>query len=247
MGFGYIRKLFKKHSVCVTGMRGSGKDMLLANVLARMPSSTRYASNIDYRVQAEFLPLELDKLNCGCNTYADFIKGDLKPYSCPYPEDTIVILSDVGVYLPSQYCSELNRHYPYLPTQFALNRQILNAPIHLNVQNLNRCWDKLREMSDVYLYCRWCKVFGNLVFQYITEYDKASSCIDRVQPCAIKIGLFDSPDVRTSKQLYIDSFRNKYGLVKNHLLIYFNKSNYDTRHFKSLLGVTFPESEEYEN
>lgn len=244
---GYIRKLFRTRSVCVTGMKGSGKDMLVGNVLARLPESQSYAANIDYHVKAKFLPLELDKLDVGGNTYRDFISGSVKPYLSPLPDGVSIFLSDAGVYLPSQYCADLNRQYPHLPTLFALYRQTNDAHIHINTQNLNRLWDKLREQSDTYLYCRWCKVlFGGLVIQLVTEYDKAQSCIDRVKPCAIKIGLFDSPEVRTSKQLYIDSFQNSHGLVRNHLLIYWNRSKYNTRHFRDLLDTSYPSEDENE-
>lgn len=240
----YVTNLFKHHSVCVTGMKGSGKDMLLANVLARLPTSSSYASNIDYHVQATHIPLDLTALDCGGNTYADLISGDVKPYSSPLPDGVSIFISDAGVYLPSQYCAELNRKYPYLPTLFALYRQTNDAHIHINTQNLNRLWDKLREQSDVYIYCRWCKVLpGGIVIQKITEYDKAQSCIDRVKPCAIKIGFFDKPEVRTFKQLYIDSFSNTHGLVRDHLLIYRNKSKYNTRYFRDLLNTSYPEDD----
>lgn len=245
MGFGYIRKLFRTRSVCVTGMKGSGKDMLIANVLAR--SSRPYCSNMDYHTGATYYPLDLSALDCGKNSYNDLIRGDVKPYSSPIPDGCDTIISDAGVYLPSQYCNELNRAYPYLPTLFALYRQTNDAHIHINTQNLNRLWDKLREQSDCYLYCRWCKVLpGGIVIQLVTEYDRADSCIARIKPCAIAPGLFDSPEVKTSKLLYQDSFFNSHGRVKNHLLIYINRSKYDTRYFRDLLQVSYPEDDSQE-
>ena len=46
MLFQKIRKLFKKGSVCVTGLRGTGKDLLMSNVVVR--NKKPYISNIDY-------------------------------------------------------------------------------------------------------------------------------------------------------------------------------------------------------
>lgn len=241
MGFGYIQRLFRERSVCVTGMKGSGKDMLMANVLARLPSSQSYASNIDYHVKARHIPVDIRTLDAGGNTYRELMSGDVRPYASPVPDGVDIFLSDMGIYMPSQYCAELNRQYPYLPTYFALSRQ-LGQRVHCNTQNLNRLWDKLREHYDVYLYCRWCKVlpFG-WVIQLVTEYDRSQSCIDRVKPCAIKIGFLEPRDTRTQKQLYIDGFENSHGVVKNHLLIYRNKSAYNTRFFRDLLMTTYPE------
>lgn len=226
----------------MTGVKGSGKDMLFANVIARLPKGSRYASNIDYKVEAEYYPLDISALDCGKNTYKDFIENTPKHFDCPLPDGTPIFLSDAGIYLPSQYCNELNKAFPYLSTFFCLGRQLLDAPQHINVQSLNRLYDKLREHSDCYLLCRWCKVLpGGLVVQLVTEYDRYQSCLERVKPCAIKIGFLEPAETRTSKQLYIDGFENSHGLVRNHLLIYFNRSNYDTRHFKTYLGTTYPD------
>ena len=32
----------------------------------------------------------------------------------PYPDGTDIYLSDAGIYFPSQFCSELNREYPFM-------------------------------------------------------------------------------------------------------------------------------------
>ena len=47
-----LKKLYKRYfkvgNVCVTGLRGRGKDMLFANVVSR--STRQYISNIDYQM-----------------------------------------------------------------------------------------------------------------------------------------------------------------------------------------------------
>ena len=50
--------MFRDGNVCVTGLRGRGKDMLVANVVLRRKAQRKplpYVSNVDYG--ADFLPL----------------------------------------------------------------------------------------------------------------------------------------------------------------------------------------------
>lgn len=246
MGIGTIKKLYENHSVSVCGMKGTGKDLLTANIVARR--NKPYVSNIDYCCCAVFSPLNFDDLKLGENTYKEFISGDLKPFITHLQEGEDIYISDCGVYFPAQYCNELNRDFKFFPNLFALIRHTHNARIHTNAQNFNRVWDKIREQSDVYLLCRWCKVFfGKLVIQLVTEYDRVESCIARIQPCAIQSSIFDSPETKKTVQMYRDNFFNAHGLVRNHLLIYWNKSSYDTRHFKRLLNTTILERRKKEN
>lgn len=238
MGIGSIVRLFERGSVCVTGQRGSGKDLLIANVVVRRGEA--YASNVNYG--GDFSTLDLSALDCGKNTYDDFIKGTLKPYKHPYKRGADIYISDIGVYLPSQYCNELNKKYPYLPTYFALSRQVSGNNVHFNVQNLNRAWDKIREQSETYLKCNWCKVICGIVLQSVTIYDKAQSCQDRVRPCRVTQPLLCSGELRTQIDIYRDSFYNKHGTVKNKLLIYRNKSTYDTLIFEKELNVSYAQN-----
>lgn len=233
MGFKAIRKYFKRGNVCVTGLRGRGKDMLIANVVAR--NNKPYISNIDYTHDARFNSLDLSTLDCGGNTYKEFISGVVKPYNFPYEDGTDVYISDVGVYFPSQYCNELNRDYKHFPVYMALSRQLSANNVHINVQNLNRAWDKIREQSDTYIYCRWCYVLFGFVFQFVTVYEKYETCLARMQVPRVRVPLFNR-QARMQARIYLDQFRNTHGEIKNHLLIYRNKSEYDTRYFKKLLG-----------
>lgn len=232
MALGYFIKLFRKGNVCVTGLKGTGKDMLIANVVARRREP--YVSNVDYTSNDLFTPLDVNALDMGGNTYKNFVNGDVKPYHCPYKDKTDIYISDVGVYFPSQYCNELNRDYKNIPMYMALSRQINDASVHVNVQNLNRCWDKLREMSDTFIYCRWCKVFFGIVVQVVTEYEKYETCLARMAEPKISVPLFNRT-ARTNAKIYLDQFRNTHGKIKTRLLIYRNKSNYNTRVFKEML------------
>ena len=96
-----IIRLFEKGNVCVVGLRGCGKDMLFANVVARrkMP----YISNTDYCCEkSSYLKLKFDNLNIK-NNYENFISGDIIPYDYPYPEQADVYIADCGIYFGFKY------------------------------------------------------------------------------------------------------------------------------------------------
>lgn len=228
-----IVKLYEKHAVSVSGMIGSGKDMLTANVIERR--RLPHVSNCPYN--ALTMPYQYDAITCGENSYKSFVEGSLKKYEFPYFDGCDIYLSDCGVYFPSQFCNELNRDYKYLPTFMALSRQLGKCHVHFNAQNLNRVWDKIREMADVYIRCKRCIVLfgGRLVIQSITIYDKYQSCVDRLEPCRIKKPLICNKDRRLQIDMYKDNFYNSHGTVKNAVLVYWNKSKYDTRFFKTML------------
>lgn len=250
MGLKKIIKEFEKGNVCVVGLRGCGKDMLFANVIARR--KLPYVSNTNYYCKhSPYMKLVFDKLNVK-NNYKNFINDNIIPYDYPYIEGCDIYISDCGIYLPSQYCNELNKLYPEFPTFYALSRQIADNNVHFNVQNLNRVWDKLREQSDIYIMANSCKVFkgripiigrlfNGLVFQTVTTYDKYQSCVDRVEPYKpAPVPLFASKELKAQIQRSNEEakrrYREVYGNVKRRLLIYRNKSKYDTRLFKGVLS-----------
>lgn len=231
-GIRFVIRRFARGNVIVTGLRGRGKDLLTANVVCRR--DLPYISNIDYG--GKHIPLDFKDINVGENSYKNFIDGNVKQYVFPYPKGTDVYISDAGIYLPSQYCNQLNNAYPYLPVYFALSRHTSRANVHTNVQSLGRCWDKCREQSDCFITCNWCKVlpFG-FVLQIVTTYDNAEACNARIKPCRIRVPLFNSV-ARMQAKTYRDNFFNQHGQVTRFLLIYRNKSTYDTHHFEHLLA-----------
>lgn len=228
-----ILKLFRAGNVCVCGLRGRGKDMLMSNVVVRrdMP----YVSNVDYGGDH----IDFDPLNyaCGGNTFEEFINGDLNPYVYPHEDGTDIYVSDAGVYFPSQYCKELNKRYGFLSTFMALSRHLGECNFHFNVQNLNRVWDKIREQSDIYIMCNRCIVlFGKLVVQKVTVYEKYESAVDRVPPYRAPNIRMNS-DRKLSLSMEKQRYRTAHGEIKPMLLMYVNRSNYDTRVFKHMLEM----------
>lgn len=225
-----IKRMFKNGNVCVTGLRGKGKDLLFGNVIARR--NEPYVSNLDYGYQ--FQEADFKLLDCGGNVYYNFIEGNIQFYEFPYIDGSDVYVSDAGIYFPSQYCNELNKKYGSMPTYQALSRQVSHNNFHVNAQNLNRVWDKIREQSDTYIRCTRCIYLFGLVIQFITIYDKAESCVNRVRPCRVHVPFFNR-EARVNAQIYRDNFYNTHGNVTNHMLIYRNKSKHDTYYFEKLL------------
>lgn len=226
-----IIRMFDTGNVCVCGLRGCGKDMLMSNVVIRR--KLPYVSNVDYGgLRHPFVPLQYD---CGRNTYREFIEGSVYPYTYPWADGTDLYISDAGVYFPSQYCNELNRDYGFFATFMALSRHLGECNVHFNVQNLNRCWDKIREQSDLYIMCNWCKVlFHRIVIQRVTLYEKYDSAVGRVPPFRLSKPWFNA-DRRFQWQSQKQQYDISYGQIRSGVLIYRHRSNYDTRVFKEIL------------
>lgn len=226
-----IIKLFQSGNVCVCGLRGRGKDMLMSNVAIRrnMP----YISNVDYGgTWAKFFPSDFD---CGMNTYGNFLNNNIQPYIYPFPDGTDLYISDAGVYFPAQNCKELNKHFGYFSTFWALSRHLGECNVHFNSQNLNRVWDKIREQSDIYIMCNWCRVlFGRFVIQRVTIYEKYQSAVDRVPPYKLP-RLRMNADRKCNVAMEKQRYRTTYGDIKCRTLFYRNRSSYDTRIFKTIL------------
>lgn len=234
MRFKKIIRLFEDGNVSVCGMRGRGKDLLIANVISRRKEMP-YVSNIDYGGQ--FNKYEYDKLDV-CNGYDNFIMGNVNKYVYPYPDETDVYLSDAGIYYPSQYCNELNKKYPSVPVFMAISRHVGKCNFHFNAQNLNRVWDKIREQSDTYILCRRCIYipFVNIVLQWVTVYDRYQSAVDRQKPLLLPIPFFATKQTKQQAKIALANYEATHGVIKNGFLLYKNNSKYDTRCFKEMLA-----------
>lgn len=227
-----IKKYFSSGNVCVCGLRGRGKDMLFANIILRR--KLPYVSNTDYGGEwFKFVPQDFD---CGGNTYKNFLDGNVIPYTYPFDDKVDIYVADCGVYFPSQYCGDLNKNYGYFATFMALSRHLGDCNLHFNVQNLNRVWDKIREQSDVYLMCNWCKVlFGKIVIQKVTAYEFYESAVRRVPKFRLPKPFFNFSRRFEWKKEKIH-YDVQYGSIRPHLLIYWNRSKYNTRIFKEVLA-----------
>lgn len=231
MGIKRIKKLFERYSVAVCGQKGSGKDVLFGNVIARR--KLPYVSNTNYGGQ--YIPFDANALMCGGNTYMNFLKGNIKAYSYPYKDKTDIYLADVGVYFPSQYCNELNKNFPQIPVFEALSRHLGDAKLHYNVQAINRSWDKIREQCDIYIQCIRCIFIGQLVIQKVRVYEKYSSAADKVLPWRLRLPLLANKEMRLHYELQKQQYENAHGKIRDYILIYINRSKHDTRSFRTML------------
>lgn len=235
-----IVRLFSDTSVCVGGARGSGKDLLFNHVVESRKAS--YISNMVYGGTSDVksvssvkssdfvrIPFEPSvQWSLGGNVCRDFIEGDIKSYKYPFPDGIDYYISDGGVYFPSQEFSSLNKKYPSFPLFQALVRHLGDCNIHVNVQAFGRLWDKLREQFEYYILCRSSRVlFGHIVFQRLTVYERYQSAVDKVP--AFKRG------IGKKSRLQYQDLLCKYGLCRNYTLVYIMKHKYDSRRFKSIL------------
>ena len=245
-----------RHNVMITGEKGSGKDVLTGNIIARIKRC--YISNLDYTADDRYIPLDLTLFDVGGNNFENFITGDIKKYVYPYDDGINVYISDAGNYFPSQYDSLLDKKYGYFATWASLQRQLGDSCLHTNCQAYGRVWKKLREQSsDCYIRCDRCFIllgdkgkfakfinkvfnkniyhFGGIVFASYYFYDKASSCENRVKPCRVRLPMFASRDQKLQVSMHKDNFYNTYGTVEKRFYVCLNKSKHDTRGFKKLL------------
>lgn len=225
-----IIKLFKQGNVSVCGLKGAGKDMLFANVVRRRKCA--YISNTDYG--GMFIQFRPDQLNCQ-NTWRNFMTGNLNRFIYPYDDGIDFYIADGGVYMPSQYQGDLCKEYSHIPVFMALSRHLGDCNVHYNVQNLNRMWDKIREQSDIYIRCIKCKVlFRFLVIQKVIIYEKYESAVNRVPPFRLRRPLIN-PDRIQQWEIQRSNYEISHGSVTPRLLIYINRSKYNTRVFKEML------------
>lgn len=233
MKFKEIIKLFEEGNVCVCGMRGRGKDLLFSNVAMRRDLA--YISNINYG--RNWHPFEYEKLDCGDNTYKEFISGELYPYTFPYEDGTDIYLSDAGIYFPAQYCNELNRDFRAMAVYQAISRHVGQSNFHWNSQALNRVWDKIREQCDVYILCRWklyIKGF-DIVIQKVTIYSDYNSALARRKPLHLPMPIFANKEMKLQRRIQQAQYEAQYGEIRSGILCYKHKSNYDDRRFKEML------------
>ena len=225
-----IIKLFQTGNVSVCGLKGSGKDMLFANVTQRRKAP--YISNTNYG--GYWIKFHPDQLNPN-NDWRSFMTDTLKRYNYPFGDGIDFYIADGGVYMPSQFQDKLCKEFGHIPVFMALSRHLGDCNVHYNVQNLNRMWDKIREQSDTYIRCMKCKVlFRKLVIQKVIIYEKYDSAVNRVPPFSLRRPLLNA-NRRQLWEIQKSNYDIAHGSVKPRTLIYFNKSKYNTRIFKEML------------
>lgn len=232
--FKKVVKMFKNESCSVFGARGSGKDMLMSNVVAYR--NEKYVSNVPYtKDKSLYIPYNAAYMRLGGNTFEHFLSGNLIPYKYPLPDKCDFYISDVGVHFPAQYNDKLDKYYPEIPLFMALARHLGDCNVHYNVQALSRPWLKLREQSERYIYCKSCHVwFKRWVSQKIYIYDRFEAAANKVKPFMIQMPLFGKK-VKNDIKLARAKYESQNGEIIPMKLFYRMRSEYDTRRFKKIL------------
>lgn len=225
----FIIKVFAGGGIQVAGKKGKGKDVLFSWVInaRRKP----YISNIRYtKNELLYTPLDAKKIfSLGGNEFYNFVDDTILPYKYEEEDGKDIYISDGGVYFPSTYDNELNKEYPSAPLFVALSRHLGKCNIHVNVQDHERSWKKLREQMDGFITCRRCIFIKglNLFRISMTYYDRRQTAEEDRRP--MKRGFF------SARKAVADGKVSDYGQIKNLVLWGRLKYNYDTRRFKQIL------------
>lgn len=221
----FLKKVFNNGSVIVYGKKGSGKDILFNYIIN---TRKEYNATMPYK-QKGYNHTEISQLSCDM-TYEDFIIGNYKKHLESFKDNVDTFLTDVGVFLPSQYDSYLHKKYPSFPVFYALSRQLYNMNIHANAQALDRIWKPLREQADYYI--KTLKTI-KIPFAFITYYrfyDMYSSALSDVR--VLKRGIIFKSEVGSVHQANT-------GEIKEGFIIQLKRSvKYDTRYFRKLLVIS---------
>lgn len=217
----YTAKQFERQNVIVTGKKGTGKDVLFSAVINTRKKKAY--SNIDYGKYTIVKPISY--LNTLPNTYENLLQGDVQIIEKNIDEKTDYYLSDGGIYLPSQYDVALckNDNYKSLPIFYSLSRHLADMNVHVNVQNINRLWIKLREHADYYITCKGCLNLGFWLYLKTIHYENYDDCLNNKLP------------TRRQKQDEKGHIEYRRYLIPKRYL------TYDTRHFhKVFYGIPAP-------
>lgn len=225
----YFYGLFKQGNCIVTGMKGKGKDMAFCLVINHFKEN--YISNVQYsNPKKKYKRFEFDAKvwEMAGNTHENFINDKFKKFVYPYPDGINYYISDMGIYFPAQYATELVKKYKSAAFFQALSRHLGNCTVNGNVQSINRVWDKIREQSEIYIRQFKCKVFfGKFVFMSGAVYEDEETCRKGVTPPNYGIG----KGARDRRILW----ESAHGKVKRYWFFAKIPYKYDDREFKHKL------------
>lgn len=234
-----IANKFSSCNVITYGKKGTGKDVI-HNMVIKIRNDFHY-SNIEYvpfNVKCPWLQTDVKPLNfltVAPNTYDKFLTGDVEIIRKTFTERKDYYLSDGGIYLPSQYDNMLSKLFPSLPILYALPRHLANFNIHVNVQNLNRLWIKLREQADWYICCLKTVNLGLWLYTKTIHYENYDDALNRIKP--IK-KLLKGDVSKVAESARGDLHYRRYLIPKKWL-------TYDSRYFHRVLyGISAPTKKE---
>lgn len=230
----FFLKEVSKDSLIVFGKKGKGKTFFFS-WLARS-CHKGYASTTSFKHKNELL-ISYKDINTEPNSWSNVLNNDITHIEKnPLLEGKPVFLDDAGVYLPNFADSTLKKEYSSLPISFAVWRHLYNAPIHINSQDVNRCWKMVREQADGFIRVRKTNRLGPISFIHWTYYDRFASAEEEINP--LRSVLFNK-----FSKANLEEFKAKYGVVRNGVVVCINRHHkYDSRYFHySFFGYTAKE------
>lgn len=174
----------QQDSLIVFGKKGHGKTLLfsvMARQWAKRSKSHHYLSNTDFKHQGGLI-CPASVVNVDPNTWEDVLNDDVKTILDFGSEDMAIYLDDAGVYLPNFADSLLKKKYASMPIAFAVWRHLYNAPIHINSQDVGRCWKMVREQADGFLKARRVIRLGPVFRLSLTYFEKVNAAEKDLAP-----------------------------------------------------------------
>lgn len=225
---------FQLENYAIGGLRGTGKDLLMSNALARYKNIDSYISNVDYKLKGKnFIPFNALNFDIK-NNYDNFLTNNINKYVYPYNDKIPIYVSDAQLYFPSAYESDLKKKYSGLVNFMPLSRHLGNTQMIVNSQAFNLVWDKIRVQCDRYILCMSCSYIFGFVFMNVRIYENYDSFIGRVPPYRKPINLLSNKK-KVDIDLHKVSYDATYGIIKRKKLFFINKSHYDSRFMKGVL------------
>lgn len=230
-----LKKIFTNYSVIVFGSKGTGKDLTFQKAIYSRHKP--YYALMDYGERYE--NVKIKDMQFEGNDFEQILQNDFKLVGeKQFKEKQDFYLSDLGIFLPSQYNGILDKKYKGLPLFYALTRHAYDSNIHCNTQYLGRVWNKIREQADIYIRCRWTISIPFILITKLTLYDKYETALRDMRPLKHKTNRKQKTDV--------DAYNASNGLLKTKYFAILKKHvSYDTRYFhRKLFGVYAPTKKE---
>lgn len=222
----FIADRFRAGNVIVFGQKGKGKDLIFQKVIRLRKKP--YFSNVNYGYEYNYI--KLSDLELGSNTYENFINDSVQRVDKKEEMEGVdIYISDAGIYLPAQYHYLLDKKYKSLPIFYALSRHLYNNNVHVNVQALNRVWDKLREQADSYFKAlKTVKICG-LLFTKVRYYETYQTASENRAPMRRRF-------LNKYSKGLADEYQAYNGLVFDMWIVQLKKNvKYDSRYFHKVV------------
>ena len=199
-------KVISQDSLIVFGKKGKGKTLLFSYMARQASKKGGYASTFDLCQPNQTL-ISMDEVNVSPNTWENVLNGNVQKVAKKDLEGKPIFLDDAGIYLPNFADNLLKRKYASMPIAFAVWRHLYNAPIHINSQDVQRCWKVIREQADGFLKARRVIRLGPIFILNCTYFTNIESAMADLCPIRKRLlGRKESAEVFTAEHGEIKDF-----------------------------------------